>query len=93
MDDIIEFAIELLGELLGEILGSIKNPTKRKWALTIFCSVFWLAITAFCGYFTIALGKENNLTGTIVIGVLTCTVFLGLGFLVIRGHRQNWKKH
>ncbi len=92
MDDIIEFIIEVLGELLEELLGSIKNPKICKWALTAFYSIFWLGITAFLAYCAVALGNENNTTGTIVMGLIAGAVFLLLGFFVIRGHRQSWKK-
>lgn len=93
MDDIIDFFIELFGELLGEILGNIKNPSKRKWALSVFYSVFWLGITSFLTYFAVSLKKENNLTGAIVVGMIAVMIFLLLGFFIIHGHRQNWKKH
>ena len=93
MGEIIEFIIELFGELLGEILGNIKNPKKRKWALTVLYSVFWLGITAFLTYFAVSLKKENNLTGAVIMGVIAVMFFLLLGFFIIRGHRQNWKKH
>jgi hypothetical protein len=93
MDDIIEFVIELLGELLETALGSIKNPRIRKWALTVFYSVFWLGITGFCSYFAFDLAKKNNMTGTIVVGLIAGICFFVLGFFIIRGHRRNWKKH
>ena len=93
MDDIIEFVIELLGELLETALGSIKNPRIRKWALTVFYSVFGLGFAAVPAYFAIRLGMENNTTGAIVLGVLAAVEVLVFGFLVIRGHRQNWKGH
>ena len=92
MDDVVEFLIEVFGDLLGEILGSIKNPRKRKWALTVFYSVFWFGITAFFTYYSVVFGKENNTTGAIVMGIIAGVVFLALGFFIIRGHRQNWKK-
>jgi len=91
MDDIIEFVIELLGELLETTLESIKNPRIRKWALTVFYSVFWLGITGFCAYFAFDFAKKNNVTGAAVAGLIAGICFLGLGFLVICGHRRNWK--
>ena len=91
MDDIIEAVIELLGDLLEAALGSIKNPQIRKWALTVFYSVFWLGITGFCAYFAFDFAKKNNVTGAAVVGLIAGICFLGLGFLIIRGHRRNWK--
>lgn len=93
MDDIIEFLIELFGEILAEVLANIKNPRKRRWALTMFYSVFWLGITAVLAYFAVDLGKENNTVGTVVLGVLAGIVFLVFGYFIVRGHRQNWKRH
>ncbi len=92
MDDIIEFIIEVFGELLEELLGSIKNQKIRKWALTVFYSIFWFGITGLIAYFAVALGNENNTAGTIAMSVIASAVFLVLGFFIIRGHRQNWKK-
>ena len=93
MDDIIEFVIEFLGELLETALGSIKNPQIRKWALTVFYSLFWLGIAGFFAYFAVDLAKKNSTTGAIVVGLIAGIWFFGIGFFIIRGHRQNWKKH
>lgn len=93
MDDIIQFAIEFLGELMGVLLADIKNPKKRRWALTIFYAVLGLGFAAVPAYFAIRLGVENNTTGAIVLGVFAAVEVLVFGFLVIRGHRQNWKGH
>ena len=93
MDDIIEFAIEFLGELVGELLANIKNPKKRRWALTVFYLVLGLGFAAVPTYFAIRLGMENNTTGAIVLGVLAAVMFFVFGFLIIRGHSQNWKGH
>ncbi|MBQ8359862.1 MAG: hypothetical protein IJX37_08195 [Oscillospiraceae bacterium] len=93
MDDIIEAAIELFGDLMEAALKNIKNPRKRKWALTVFYSVLGLGVTAVPTYFAIRFGMENNTTGAIVVGVLAVVMFFVFGFLIIRGHRQNWKSH
>lgn len=93
IDVVVELAIEFLGELIGGNLISIYNPKKRRWALTIFYAVLGLGFAAVPAYFAIRLGVENNTTGAIVLGVFAAVEVLVFGFLVIRGHRQNWKGH
>ena len=92
MDDVIEFVIEVLGELLEAILGNIKNPQKRKWALTVFYSAILTGITIVFTLFAVESWKDDNATGAIIMGVITGVLFLVLGFFVVRGHRQSWKK-
>ena len=93
MDDLIEAVIELFGDLLEQALKGIKDPNKRKWALTIFYSVFWLGITAFLAYWAVMFAKENNTPSTIAMGILAGAVFLVFGFFLIRAHRRNWREH
>jgi len=93
MDFVVELVIEVLGELLEFALGNIKNPSTRKWALTIFYTILLLGITALPGCFAFSFLKEGNVTGSVVLGVISGALLFGGGFLVIRGHRQNWKGH
>ena len=93
MDDVIEVVIEVLGDLLEIALGNIKNPKKRKWALTSFYSVLVLGVTALPAFSTVVFGKEGNVTGAIVMGVIAGALLAVGGFFIVLGHRQNWKKH
>ncbi len=91
MEDMIEAVIELVGSLLESAFMSTKNPTKRKWALSIFYSVILLAIVVFMLWLAWSLLKDGNHVGAAVIGGIAILLFLGFGALIIRGHKQNWK--
>ena len=92
MDDIIEAVIDFVGTLLEEAFKSIKNPTRRKWALTLLYSAFLLAVEGFFWWGVWALAAEGNRTGAIVFAVIAAFLLLLFGALIIRGHRQNWKR-
>ena len=92
MDDIIEAIIDLIGSLLEELFLRIKNPNRRKWALTLLYSAFLLAMEGFFWWGVWALTVEGNRTGAMIFAVIALFLLLLFGALIIRGHRQNWKR-
>ena len=93
MDFLVEFLIELFSELLETVFfDNIKSPNKRKCTLTVFYAAIWLAVTALPAYLAVTFGMAHNTTGAAVLGVLAGAMLLAGGYLIIRGHRQNWRR-
>ena len=86
-----EEILELVLTVFEALFDGIKKPKVRRWALTGFWSVTFMFFAGICFSGHMDAIRDENHTGTIIMGILTALVLAFAAFFIIRGHRRYWE--
>ena len=71
-----EEILELVLTVFEALFDGIKKPKARRWALTGFWSVTFMFLAGICFSGHMDAIKDENHTGTIIMGILTALVLI-----------------
>lgn len=91
-----DFLIEFLGEFLFEVPFEVTMESRKvkTWVKTVLFCLLGGVLTALFAFMTVSIWmNDRNITGVIVLAVITLgwVIFVILG--AIRGHKRKWKQN